>query len=228
MPAIKKPVAKAVASGAKVGSAKAKPKKPEPKPLGPAYVDPKIDGLVNRFEKVMKAMTADAVKVVKDYHAGTLVVAPRLDTPSLSFDDAVSPLLWLADYAKLHCELVKLLERHKSAPTKRVEKLIVDQREKLLDLLNYWDIEPLWKAVLTAPTRAAQKKAYRPYREASEELRRVRLGLDKVEFKKLQRKEAARNKAYLAEKKVDWSVQEAAEVKAKPRAKAKAEGRALV
>ncbi len=229
MPAIKKPVAKAVASGAKVGSARAKPKKSEPKLLGPAYVDPKIDALVKRFEKVMKAMTAEAVKVVKNYYSGTLAVVPKTPSGLVEINHAVYPVLWLSNYAHLHWELVKLMDQHKNAPTKRVEKLIVDRREKLLDLLDSWDLDPLWNAVLEAPNEAARKKAYRPYREASEELRRIRLGLDKVEFAKLLKEEAARRKAYEAEEKAKWDAREAAEkAEAKPKTKPKVEGKALV
>ncbi|MBE0548119.1 MAG: hypothetical protein IH627_10790 [Rubrivivax sp.] len=193
------------------------------KPLGPVYIDPKIDALVKRFEMAVKAMGVEAGKAVRSYHAGA--PAPKRTGLGADFYDRTYPVLRLSQYAKLHWELMRFLAHHKVEPNKRNEKLIISRREQLLDHLDRWDVQPLWDAYETAPNQATRRKAYSEYYKATGEQRRLRLGMSTTAFTKLRREEQARHAAERAAMDAGLTADEAV---AKAKAKARRADQVLV
>jgi hypothetical protein len=168
--------------------------------VGPVYKDPKISALVKRSDKALKAMTAEAATTLKDFHANKLEVVTNgsFSLNSLEVLHSFYPLLRLSRFADSHWELIKALAEHHVSPTKRKENRIIALREKLLDLLDDWDIAPLYEAWREREARGAGGKEYKAYVTAKREQRRARLGLTPAQFEKLLKDEKAAQEADMA------------------------------
>jgi hypothetical protein len=200
--------------------------------LGPTYKDAKIDALVKRFDATLKAMSAEAVRTLKAFHAN------KLESHAPSFDHhealhSLYPLLRVAKYAELHWELMKVLAQHHVSPTRRNENAVVARREKLLDHLDQWELEPLYRAYKLRDGAGVDSIEWAAYQAAKREQRRVRLGVSKASFAQLLQKEKAEYDANVAAEEAKFAAAKkekkaAEEATAKAKAKAKVKGGALV
>jgi len=206
VPAVKK-------TAAKKAPAKKTNEKKQVVLLGPTYNDQKIDTLVKRFESTVKAMSAEAVKTVKAFHANKLEL---VKSGSFGIHDAAAmhsiyPPLCLSQYLEMHWDLMRALVKHHVSPTKRNENSVIARRETLLDHLDHWEIEPLYRAWQEREDRGAGSKEYRTYLAAKREQRRVRLGLSETQFAQLLKKEKAEYEAHQAQITAQFDADRAAE-----------------
>ena len=193
----------------------------------PACTDAKALAAVKAFEKTAQALTKEAAKTLRDYHAGNLQSVPSAYDP-FNFAHTIYPVLRLASFAKYQWEVLQAMQTHTVDPTKRNENTLRKRIDVLLDFLDETEAAPLYDAIHVALNEREKRKAWSAYEAVQREQRRKRLDMTPADFAKLLKKEQAQyreEQVKLKAKYAELAADEAAE--AAKAAKAKKSGKAL-